>query len=116
MAKGVMTCPTCGKTATVWATCEDGLHATVTIESDCANMRNLQASLYGKTVDVDRDRRISGLQGFNYSTNTVFSAAERRVKDASCLVVPFIIRVVEVAAGLAQPGEGSFRITDENPD
>jgi len=116
MAKGVMICPTCRKPVTVWATCKDGLNATVTIESDCPNMRNLQARLYGKTIDVDRDRRISGLQGFNYSVNTVYSAAERGVKDASCLVVPFIIRVVEVAAGVAPPGEGSFQITDENPD
>ncbi len=44
------------------------------------------------------------------------ASAERGVKDASCLVVPFIIRVVEVAAGVARPGEGSFQITDENPD
>ncbi|MFH0963329.1 MAG: hypothetical protein V2A58_04885 [Planctomycetota bacterium] len=113
MAKGVLTCPTCQKRLTVWASCEDGLHATVVIESDCPNMRNLQATLYGVTVDVDRDRRISGLQGFNYSTNTVFSAAERTIKDASCLAVPFIIRVVEVAAGVARPGEGTFTITDE---
>ena len=59
MAKGVITCPVCEKEVVVWATCEDGLHATVTIESDCPNMRNLQAFLYGKTVDVDPDQTVS---------------------------------------------------------
>ena len=116
MAKGVITCPACSKEVVVWAVCKDGLHATVTIESECPNMRKLQGFFYGKTVDVDRDRRISGLQGFNYSTNTVYSAAERTIKDASCMAIPLIIRVAEVAAGLAPSTEGSFSITEEVPE
>ena len=116
MAKGVVTCPACRKEVVVYATCADGLHATVTIESDCPSMKNLQGFLYGKTVDVDRDRRISGLQGFNYSTNTVYSAAERTIKDAACMAIPLIIRVVEVAAGVAVPSTGTFTVTDEVPE
>lgn len=116
MAKGMITCPACGKDVVVWATCEDGLHATVTIESDCPNVKRLEGFLYGHTIDTDRDRRISGLQGFNYSNNTVYSAAERTIKDASCMAIPLIIRTVEVAAGVADPVEGSFKITEENPE
>lgn len=116
MAKGAMTCPACDREVVVYATCVDGLHATVTISSDCPSMVKLQGFLYGKTVDVDRDRRISGLQGFNYSTNTIYSAAERTIKDASCMAIPLMVRVVEVAAGVAAPSTGTFTVTDEAPE
>lgn len=105
MAKAVIHAGNCGYVTTVEATLDGDRRVLLHIESDCKAIQRLAEHLQA----VDPYEEISFRRGMPQT----IEAGIRHCSHAACPVPVGIIKAVEVAAGLALPGEASITITQE---
>lgn len=96
----------CGHATTVRATKTDGYKVRLGVESTCPHVMKIA----GQLDEVDALRQIGLRQGLP----SVLEAAYRQCAHAACPVPSGMIKAVEVAAGLALPGDVSMRISRES--
>lgn len=103
MAKAEIKPGICGFTTTV-EVCKTGIRSTsLTVKSDCPQIRELAAKL----TDLDPFREIS----FLGEGPAVFQEAARTLRHPACPVPVGIIKAIEVEAGLALPRDVEIRLT-----
>ena len=92
----------CGFTVSATADCEDPAHVALRIESDCPNYRKLAEAL----PEVDAFHELFG----DRSEGQIWKTCARLSPHASCPVPIGLLKLVEVAAGLALPQTVSIEI------
>jgi hypothetical protein len=95
----------CGHSATIRAVKTTGYTVRVEIESDCAHVQKIAP----EPTEVDALRQI-GLRG---GLPPLLESAYACCAHAACPVPGALIKAVEVAAGLALPGDVSMKISKE---
>ena len=95
----------CGHTATVRAAKTTGYSVRVELESDCPHVQKIAV----EPIEVDALRQI-GLRG---GLPPLLESAYACCAHAACPVPSALIKAVEVAAGLALPGDVTMTITKE---
>ncbi len=103
MAKAVIHAGNCGYITTVEATLDGDRRVLLRIESNCKAIQRLAEHLQA----VDPYEEISFRRGMPKTIETGI----QHCSHAACPVPVGIIKAVEVAAGLALPGEASITIT-----
>ncbi|MGC8626451.1 MAG: DUF6951 family protein [Acidimicrobiales bacterium] len=93
----------CGFTTRAEARCDDGTHVALAITTDCPNYRALPDELQ----EVDAFREIFGPK----CEGDVWQACKTYSPHASCPVPIALLKLVEVAAGLALPQTASIEIS-----
>jgi hypothetical protein len=92
----------CGFTVSATADCEDPAHVALQIESDCPNYRKVAETLH----EVDAFHELFG----DRSEGQIWKVCARHSPHASCPVPVGLLKLVEVAAGLALPQTVSIEI------
>jgi hypothetical protein len=92
----------CGFTVHATAQCEDAVHVSLKIESDCPNYQKVAEELH----EVDAFQELFG----DKREGTVWKTCDRHSPHASCPVPVGLLKLVEVAAGLALPQTVSIEI------
>lgn len=92
----------CGFTTRIEAWSKDGDRVGLRIESDCANVRILGEEL----SEVDPMAVLFG----GAKDALALSAADRQPLHRACAVPTGIFKAVEVAAGLALPGDVAIKV------
>ena len=92
----------CGFTVRATAHCDDGTHVALQIDSDCPNQQKVAAELH--EVDAFRELFADKRDG------VVWSTCARHSPHISCPVPVGLLKLVEVAAGLALPQTVSIEI------
>ncbi len=95
----------CGHTATVKATKTTGYNVRVELESDCPHVQKIAP----EPIEVDAVRQI-GLRG---GLPPLLESAYACCAHAACPVPSALIKAVEVAAGLALPGDVTMQISKQ---
>jgi hypothetical protein len=95
----------CGFTTTVLAEAADMRSVTLTIESECPQIRKAAAEL--GEIDMLEELR-SGL-----GQGRVYEVLSHTVRHVTCPVGAGILKAAEAAAGLALPKDVSVRLTKE---
>jgi len=95
----------CGHAATIRAEKTDGYTARVEIESSCQHVQKIAP----EPLEVDALRQI----GLRAGLPSLLESAYANCAHAACPVPSALIKAVEVAAGLALPGDVSMKITKE---
>ncbi|HUW65315.1 MAG TPA: hypothetical protein VMW83_11615 [Spirochaetia bacterium] len=106
MAKAVIKSGVCGFTINAKAGCEDGRHVKLEIVSDCPNYQKIAAEL--QEVDAFGELFENKLGGTVYQTFAKYSP------HPSCPGPSGLLKLIEVAAGLALPQTASIEISKEN--
>lgn len=106
MAKAVIHAGNCGFVTTVEAEYDGVRRVALKIESDCKAIQQLAKHL--TEVDVFNE-----VMPHNGNRPQVLEAGMKYCSHAACPVPVGIIRAVEVAAGLALPGEASITTSKE---
>ncbi len=98
----------CGLPSTVWAELDPSTYrCSVRVESECASIRKLGAEL----AEVDPFQEISLRRGDGPLT---LRKSQELCSHSSCPVPAGIIKVIEVAAGLALPADVHMKISKED--
>jgi len=98
----------CGLPSTVRAELDEATYrCKISVQSECAAIRKMGAEL----AEVDPFQEISLRRGDGPLT---LRKAQELCSHASCPVPSGIIKVVEVAAGLALPADVSMKITKDD--
>jgi len=92
----------CGFVTTVSAHPTDGYKVRLAIESTCPHVAKIAADI----GEVDALKQIGLRQGLP----SVLETAYRHCAHAACPVPSGLVKAVEVAAGLALPGDVSMRV------
>jgi hypothetical protein len=95
----------CGHTTTIKATRGEGYSAKISIESDCPQVRSLDAEI----DEVDALQQI----GLRKGLPSVLETAYTRCAHAACPVPAGIVKAIEVAAGLALPRDVAMRVSSD---
>jgi hypothetical protein len=95
----------CGHATTVKATRGEGHSVKIAIESDCPQVRSLDAEI----DEVDALQQI----GLRKGLPPVLQIAYARCAHAACPVPAGVIKAIEVAAGLALPRDVSMRVSSD---
>jgi hypothetical protein len=95
----------CGHKATIKAEKTEGYNVRLEIESDCPHVQKIAP----EPLEVDAVRQI----GLRAGLPTLLESAYASCAHAACPVPSGIIKAVEVAAGLALPGDVSMKISKE---
>ena len=95
----------CGHKMAITAEKTDGYKARIAIESDCPHVQKIAP----EPLEVDALRQI-GLRG---GLPPLLAAAYASCAHAACPVPSALIKAVEVAAGLALPGDVTMKISKE---
>lgn len=106
MVKAVINAGNCGYTTTVNATPDGKQGVELEIESGCKAIRRLAEHL----TEVQPFNEIS----FRGSLPATLRLGQEYCSHAACPVPVGIIKAIEVAAGLALPGEASIVVTKED--
>ena len=106
MAKAVIKSGICGFTIDATADCQDGRHAKISIVTDCPNWRKIAAEL--QEVDVFEELFQKKLEG------QVYRIFARYSPHVSCPGPSGLLKLIEVAAGLALPQTVSMDIGKED--
>ncbi|MDA8335696.1 MAG: hypothetical protein M0Z41_12060 [Peptococcaceae bacterium] len=106
MAKAVIKCGVCGFTINARADCGDGRHVKLQIVSDCPNYRKIAAEL--QEVDAFEELFKKKLDG------TVYRLFARYSPHPGCPGPSGLLKLIEVAAGLALPQTASLEISKED--
>ncbi len=104
-AKVVVDAGVCGRKATITAEKTSGYNVQVAIESNCPHVQKIAT----EPLEVDAVKQI-GLRG---GLPSLLEGAYACCAHAACPVPSAIVKVVEVAAGLALPGDVSMKVTKE---
>ncbi len=104
MAKAKIDAGNCGYRTTVEATLITGYQVGLQINSDCKHIKKLAQNL----SEVDALNEISFRRGTNIPD--IIQAGIQHCTHAACPVPVGILKAVEVAAGLALPGESKIEI------
>jgi hypothetical protein len=102
MAKAVIKSGICGFTISARADCEDGRYVKLQIISDCPNYQKIAAEL--QEVDAFGELFAKKLGGMVYQTFAQYSP------HPSCPGPSGLLKLIEVAAGLALPQTASIVI------
>ncbi len=92
----------CGLKTQLICTADDEQMVTVDIQSECPHILAMKEGL----TDLDGYSECFA----RYSDSTVYQIAEKHCKHLACPVPTAIIKGMEVACGLALPGEVSIQI------
>ena len=95
----------CGHTATIKAEKTEGYTVRVEIESSCQHVQKIAP----EPIEVDALRQI----GLRAGLPSLLESAYANCAHAACPVPSALIKAVEVAAGLALPGNVSMKISKE---
>ena len=95
----------CGHTAVVRAARGEGYSVKLTIESDCSHVQGLDAQI----GEVNALQQI----GLRNGLPSVLQTAYAGCAHAACPVPAALIKAIEVAAGLALPGDVSMKISKD---
>jgi hypothetical protein len=95
----------CGHKATITAEKMSGYNVQVTIDSDCPHVQKIAP----EPLEVDAIKQI----GLRSGLPSLLEGAYACCAHAACPVPSAIIKAVEVAAGLALPGDVSMKISKE---
>jgi hypothetical protein len=95
----------CGHTATIRAERTEGYTVRVEIESSCQHVQKIAP----EPLEVDAVRQI----GLRTGLPSLLENAYASCAHAACPVPSALIKAVEVAAGLALPGDVSMKISKE---
>lgn len=93
----------CGLVTIVHATCSDGMTVLLSIESDCAHIRDMAAEMTALNA-LDEVLRRSVIE-----TSPAQLAATHRL-HTTCLAPLGILKAVEAAAGLALPSSAGVEL------
>ena len=104
-AKVVVDAGVCGHKATITAEKTSGYNVQVAIESDCPHVQKIAP----EPLEVDAVKQI-GLRG---GLPSLLEGAYACCAHAACPVPSGVVKAVEVAAGLALPGDVSMKISKE---
>ena len=108
MAKVEINPGICGLPSTVWAELDPATYrCKVTVESECAAIRKMGVEL----EEVDPFQEIALRRGDGPLT---LRKAQELCSHSSCPVPSGIIKVVEVAAGLALPADVTMKLSKED--
>lgn len=102
MASALIKSGICGFTVHATAECEDGAHVTLKIESDCPNYQKIADELH--EVDAFREIFQDKFEG------AIWKTCSRHSPHVSCPAPAGLLKLVEVAAGLALPQTASIEI------
>lgn len=105
MAKAEIEAGNCGYTTTVEATADEMRRVTLHIESECAAVRRMAEHL----TEVDPFQNIS----FRRGMPPVLELGATYCSHAACPVPVGIIKAIEVAAGVALPGEAKIVVSKD---
>ena len=103
MASAVIRSGICGFTVRASAHCEDGAHVALKIESDCPNYQKVAEQLH----EIDAFQELFG----DRFAGTIWKVCAQHSPHASCPVPVGLLKLVEVAAGLALPQTVSMEIS-----
>jgi hypothetical protein len=92
----------CGFTVNATADCEEPAHVALQIESDCPNYKKIAEALH----EVNAFQELFG----NRFEGQIWKACASHSPHASCPVPVGLLKLVEVAAGLALPQTVSIEI------
>ena len=108
-AKAEVDAGICGFKADISAVCEDGQFVMLSISSDCEKMAALGRTLAGKGP-IDAYQEISPA-----AESVILSTARSAVKGccSACATPVAAFKTMQVAAGLALPGDVHIRISKE---
>ncbi len=95
----------CGHRATIAAEKTEGYTVRVTIESDCPHVQKIVP----EPTEVDALRQI-GLRG---GLPSLLETAYASCAHAACPVPSALVKAVEVASGLALPGDVTMKISKD---
>jgi hypothetical protein len=93
----------CGFGTVVCATCADGFHVTLRVQSNCPKVQAMAASLHSLDALDEILRR-------PLADTTPMRAASEHGLHVSCLVPAGILKAVEAAAGLALPSRSEVLV------
>ena len=96
----------CGHTATIKAEKIDGYNVRVEIESGCQHVQKLAP----EPLEVDALRQI----GLRAGLPSLLESAYANCAHAACPVPSGLIKAVEVAAGLALPGDVTMKVSKDH--
>lgn len=95
----------CGLNSVIKASSEDMQTAIIQIESDCADVRAMEAEV----KELDAMAQVLGKVG----ETPVYKAGAKYLRHAACPVPCALTKAVEVAAGLALPKDVSISISKD---
>jgi hypothetical protein len=93
----------CGFQTVVRATCPDGFHVTLQLQSNCPKVQGMAASLQSLDALDEILRR-------PLADTTPVRVASEHGLHVACLVPVGILKAVEAAAGLALPGRSEVLV------
>ena len=105
MAKAEIHPGNCGYITTVEAWLDGAGHVTLSVHSQCKAIQRLAENL----TRVDPHQEVS----FRGEMPSVLTMGTKYCSHAACPVPVGIIKAIEVAAGLALPGEVTIKVTKE---
>jgi hypothetical protein len=105
MVKGVIKSGICGFTINAEADCQDGKHVKIKIVSDCPHYHKIAAEL--QEVDAFQELFQKKLMG------TVYQTFAKCSPHLSCPGPAGLLKLIEVATGLALPQTASIEIRKE---
>ncbi|MCL2773762.1 MAG: hypothetical protein FWD71_10475 [Oscillospiraceae bacterium] len=106
MKKVIIDAGICGFTTTVEAVSEDGMEATIHIQSDCDAIMKMAIELRN---EVDAYEICLG----KVSTGPVYETARNSCHHAACPVPAGIIKCIEAECKLALPKDAHIRFIDD---
>ncbi|OAT86766.1 DUF6951 family protein [Desulfotomaculum copahuensis] len=106
MVKGIIKSGVCGFTINAEAECQDGRHVQIKIASDCPNYRKIAAEL----SEVDAYQELFQ----KLHLGTVYQTFAKYSPHPGCPGPSGLLKVIEVAAGLALPQKASIEIWKED--
>lgn len=102
MAKGTINAGICGFTTTIEAEKTEDYNVKLTIESDCPHIQKMANEL----IEVDALKEISYRRG----DRQILTAGAKFCTHAACVVPAGVVKVVEIAAGLALPQQVTINL------
>jgi hypothetical protein len=106
MPSAVIRSGICGFTTRATAHCGDVAHVALKIESDCPNYQKVAEQLH--EVDAFQELFVDKFEG------TVWKVCARYSPHISCPVPVGLLKLIEVAAGLALPQTASIEISSSD--
>lgn len=98
----------CGFSSRIVATSQDGQHVTFTIQTDCPNIRRLSEHLEQR-APIDAFRELA-----TQADSQIQQCAAKTVSGCclGCVVPAAVQKALQVATGLALPGDASITFAD----